>query len=596
MKRICENNVSNNTRSKKPKLTIPNEYKIQYISATHLYNYMVNNTLVDWLKYKKINYVSDYNKKNYFGNFLLQKGVEFENNIINYLKLKHEIVSVSEEINDDTVQKTKDLMFKGVPIIHSAPLRNTYEQLHGVADLLIRSDYINEIFEEEPLSEEETTCNINLLNQSYYYIVVDIKYSTLPLRADATHLSNSQHYLAYKSQCLVYTNLVSSIQGYTSDCAFILGRRNKYTKNGITQTNYNCLNRLGRISFTSIDKEVKDKMKDAIKWIKDLRKNGHKWTINPPSRNELYPNMCVDSGIWNKEKELIAEEIGEITSIWHLGIKHRNIAFAKGIKSWKDKKCTAKNMNINGSRKDTIDKILSINRQTKCKIYPKVIINNLYEWKNVTNEVFVDFETMGDMLDDFSELPYQKSKDMIFMIGVGYKENNQFKYKNFCCDENTRENEFLIMDQFNQFMAERNFPKMFCWYAEPNFWRNAEERQFDIAFEKNDTERKDLISDKWKINNWVDMCKIFQEEPIVIKDCYKFGLKSIAKAMYRHKMIKTTLESNCDNGLTCMVKAWELYKNKEDLNSELMDDIKKYNKFDCKVLWEITEYLRKNHS
>ena len=36
--------------------------------------------------------------------------------------------------------------------------------------------------------------------------------------------------------------------------------------------------------------------------------------------------MCVDSGKWNVEKEKIADRIGEMTNIWYVGVKQRNIA------------------------------------------------------------------------------------------------------------------------------------------------------------------------------------------------------------------------------------------------------------------------------
>ena len=45
--------VSENTRSKRPRLYGPLEYKRQkreIISATHLYHYMMKDPLVDWLK------------------------------------------------------------------------------------------------------------------------------------------------------------------------------------------------------------------------------------------------------------------------------------------------------------------------------------------------------------------------------------------------------------------------------------------------------------------------------------------------------------------------------------------------------------------
>ena len=85
------------------------------------------------------------------------------------------------------------------------------------------------------------------------------------------------------------------------------------------------------------------------------------------------------------------------------------------------------------------------------------------------------------------------------------------------------------------------------------------------------------------------------EEPIVIKDSFKFGLKSIAKAMEKHGMIGTMLDSKCSSGMTAMVSAYKCY-NTEDKPStcDIMKDISKYNEYDCKVLWEIIRYLRNN--
>ena len=132
-----------------------------------------------------------------------------------------------------------------------------------------------------------------------------------------------------------------------------------------------CTNKLGVIDYSGVDKDYIQKTKDAIKWVRDVKNNGHKWSINPPSRVELYPNMCVESGFYSKEKEKIAQDIGEMTSVWYIGTKHRNIALKNDITSWKDPNCISKNIGINGANGSIIDKILDINRQNTDKIRPK---------------------------------------------------------------------------------------------------------------------------------------------------------------------------------------------------------------------------------
>lgn len=594
--------VFNNTRSKRPRLLTPlySDNINNYVTASSVYNYMVNDTIVDWLKFSSRSRIISNSSKlrnnnNTFNNYILEKGILFEENIIKYINNNiHPVVKVSEYITSENCEKTLNLMKNGTPIIHSAPVINNDNKTKGVIDLLVRSDYINNITTLESLSNEEKTKKASKLNNSYHYVVVDIKFSTLPLRSDGKHIQNTNSFSAYKSQLLIYTQAIGRMQGYTPPYAFILGRRTKYTKAGITNTSYNSLERLGRIDYRKLDKEYWGKTKKAIKWVQNVKQNSYNWTCNPPSRVELYPNMCKDSGIWNKKKIEIAEEIGEITMIWNVGQKHRNNALQKGILSWRDPNCTSENLGIKGKNAVVIDKIMNINRQNDIKILPKKIKNNKHNWKKNKNNLYVDFETLSDIFSDFNQLPLQNKTDMIFMIGVGWYENDNWQYNSYTCKEATYEEEFKIMDEFISFIRSRNDPNLNYWCAEAKFWDMAENRQFNLT---NDIERKNHISDNWKIEKWCNLYDIFREDSIVIKDCFNFGLKSIAKAMQKHNMITTQLETECTSGISAMIKASSCYKNNSDpSNSEVMQDIRRYNEFDCKVLWEIISYLKDNNT
>ena len=63
-------------------------------------------------------------------------------------------------------------------------------------------------------------------------------------------------------------------------------------------------------------------------------------------------------------------------------------------------------------------------------------------------------------------------------------------------------------------------------------------------------------------------------------------------------MISTYNESKCDNGINAMIGAWQTYQDHSlhPESSDVMKEIIKYNEFDCKVLWEILSFLRKNHT
>ena len=592
-----------NTRSKKARVihTIPTPSSEIMVSATHLHNFMVDDCLVDWLKLRSrpgTRRSPAYGQKTGFTEFIMNRGIEFESELIKHINdTIMPVTTVSNFITDEACAKTIALMKAGVPLIHSAPVKNTITNTQGVIDLLVRSDYIDKLIEEDPLTPLESVQGAPTIGHDFHYVVIDIKFSTLPLRADGIHLLNSDHYPAYKAQIYIYNEAVGQIQGYTPPMAFIMGRRWRYTKKDVTNHNYTCLDHLGRISYDGVDKDIPEQVSKAIKWVRDVKTHGAEWSVNPPSRPELYPNMCIDSGIWNVEKERIASSLGEITSIWYLGTKHRNKGLLADIKSWKDKRCTTKNLEFGGTRAPVVDRIMSINRQTKDKIWPDVINGNTADWRDSSNEIFVDFETLSDIFSDFSDLPNQKSTDMIFMIGVGWEEGGKWHHKNFTCNEPTPQEEYRIMDEFADMVRQRGNPKIRYWYAESNFWNKAECRQFDHAHRDDDVDRKDHISDDWKLSTqWTDLYNLFQQEPIVLKGCFKFGLKPIARAMKEHGMIKTSIESHCDSGMAAMINAANCYKTStHPATCETMLDIAKYNEFDCKVLWEILTYLRANH-
>ena len=462
--------VACNTRSKKPKLS--QFQPLEYLSASSCRNFMLNDSLVDWLKeYSGVGRGcrgcrGSVGGGSVFVDFIMEKGIEFERELVKYINRKIEVVSVSEFITDESVQKTIDLMMAGTPIIHSAPIRNSKNCTHGVIDFLVRSDFLHKLVNECPLTPDERIIPSPKLKQPFHYVVIDAKFSTLPLRADGRHLLNSGSYAAYKAQCLIYTDAISLIQGYKSQYAFILGRRWKYVKNNIKYNNFTCLDKLGVIDFKKIDKSFIKRTDNALKWVRHNKQFGHLWSVSPPSRVELYPNMCCDSGKWQSHKHTIADDIGEISNIWYCGVKQRNIGLSKGISSWKDVRCVSKNIGVFGQRAPIIDAILNINRQDTVKIIPNNIKNNISNWKSSCNEIFIDFETLSDIFCSFEELPLQRPTDMIFMIGVYWKRNTQWEYKSFICKKPTFDEEYRIMSEFKTFVNKQQNPKLWYWCAE----------------------------------------------------------------------------------------------------------------------------------
>lgn len=589
--------VYNSTRNKKPRLVFgleDNSNILPWISATKTYNYMNNDCLVDWLKlYGRAVPVSNGNKtptqnNESFTQFLRRKGIEFEKGVVGYLAQNHEIISLPNYYNLENVEKTTDLMKRGIKIIHSGSLKNDKNNTYGLSDLLIRSDYIPVLFGDEYDSEDLYHPAPKLGGDiNYHYRVIDIKFSTLKLASDGIHLLNQGKIPAYKSQIYIYNDALSKVQGYDSKKGYILGRKWKYSSCGDIFSGNSCFDKLGLIDFKDRDFDFVNKTRLAINWYRDLLFMGESWSISPPSRVELYPNMCVDSGEWNVVKDNLARELSDITMLWQCGPKNRDNAMAHGVESWKDSNCNGKILGLGKSYENTVNDIIKINTTRGMPpVSPLKIQNNYLDWQNMTSsDLFVDFETLSDICQGSGEFsPIQMDMNMIFMIGVGWLDaGGNWQYKNFIADSLSHESEKDILIKFINFVNTYSDPKLFYWHAERSFWSRA-------------LKKNGLFTDANNFD-WIDLCRIFRTEPIVIKNCFNFGLKNVAKCLKEHNLIATELNAECVNGMMAMVKAWNCYERGGQIHGDaIMKDIGIYNEFDCRVLYDILNYLRKKHT
>lgn len=601
-----------------------------WISASKIKNYLLKEPLLDWLEIysnnrtsqmstsstckKEKNYQYDItinNKDNQ--NLLLEKGINFEYELIESLKKKHpncvkKVINKGDILNKEKSQITEKLMKEGTPIIEQAALYNEKNKTFGIADILIRSDWINKLFEREILNEKEVSISAPNLKSQYHYRVIEIKWTNIAFCANGLNIRNNQRMPAYKGQVAIYNSAMGVIQGFIPNKGYILGKSWSMTNN-TKEKGFNCFTRLGEIDFENFDNKIIKETIEAIKWIRKLRYNGHLWKLNEkevtdsegknnityPTVPELYPNMCnkFDNHFSNIKKNL-SHSMKEITELWMVGVKHRQNAFKKGIMNWMDPRCHSITLGIKGKKiAPIVDKILHINRNSESLILPTKIKNNFLNWQFVTkNDIYIDFESINECLYiDEMNLENSKSENqMVFMIGIGFISDNKWNYKCFVANDPTINEEKRIFDEFFDFV-KYNFDlnekiKLYHWsFAEPTMFKNSNKRHL---FKWN----------TWNnIINWVDMCKIFIDEPIVIKGSMKFGLKEIAKNMFKLKMINSFWpETGPDNGLSAMIDAIKYYKNKEDpLNKNLLHNIIIYNEIDCKIVYEIVNYLRLNN-
>ncbi len=610
-----------NFASKSPPIFFSLEHKYnldEWVSASAIHNYLMQDPLLDWLNLygkgvkKKItgnllldssisNYEDDLKNASPFYQHLQIKGVAFEDAVISYLYKIHpdKIITIANSYQGrqiDKVKETNDAMKSGKEIIYQAVLHNKRNKTYGIADLLIRSDFINVLFESEVL-DKKTAVHGCAFNTKWHYVVVDIKHSTLNFRADGVHLLNIGSTVAYKGQILIYNEAVGEEQKYTPNISYILGRKWNYTRKGEKYAGKGWFDCLGQINYRTVDRDIVQKTYDAIEWVKKVRSEGNNWSIIPPSVPELYPNMNNDNDApWHSTKKVLAEQLGEITSIWHCGVQHRNNAISKGIKSWRDEKCTSKILGHKGPKiSPVLDAILNINRSHD-KIRPKYIKSRLPKTKV---DIFLDFETVNDLISDISKDKTETcSSSYLYMIGIGWivDGSSNWNYRCLTTDIINAENEkelFLSMHDTLLEIAESNdaFEDMTIYH-----WSNAEITIYNSTFAK-------YSSDMTEYNNllslhWFDLCNFFKAECIVVKGAFDFSLKSIASMMFNHGFIKTCwTEDGILDGLNAMVKAMECSENAKQNNISMKElpvvkKIIEYNEVDCKVMMEILQYLK----
>ena len=127
-------------------------------------------------------------------------------------------------------------------------------------------------------------------------------------------------------------------------------------------------------------------------------------------------------------------------------------------------------------------------------------------------------------------------------------------------------------------------PVIYHWgHAEKSFLKHSLQYHVDI---------------KLPILHFIDLCNLFRQEGLVVRNTWAFGLKEIAKAMYSYGYIETKWTDDM-NGMDAMVSVWEIINNIHDgkimslIEDNRIHSIIQYNKIDCVVLWEILTYLRK---
>jgi len=549
-----------------------------WISVNMIKNWMLNDPLIDWLNMYGDKSLMD--KKpdirfNFQYNLQTKKMALFKVILANLTK-RFNISTITEdkECSITNFHKTCDAIKRGVDIIHNGVLYDVKNKIYGICDLIIRNDIIKHVCKKYSFEQSET---------SKYYSVVQFKYCTLELNKHSfINKRESSNY--YKGECILLQRILNSIQvdiikGESTEIegkCYILAKNIKKDKEkriGFQE--------LGVIDINNKrDKEINNNVDDALNWLKRLRDDGVNWNIQNPTMCELYPNMGSNMNEWTNYKKEIAHRVKELTLINGIGYDKRAELVGQGVCKWDNEKVVDTYGKIKG--------IVDINKGSE-----NSMITDLECFRNTSDDTlnfYVDFETINNHYTDYStyeeftqdsELNTIVNGEMIYLIGIGWEQDDEWVFKKFLVDNITDAEEKRIILEWKSFMKEASHGKNIKLYH----WTNAECRMYN-----NSCDRHSISLDFG--GEWCDLYMLFKNN-VYIKGAFDYSLKTIAKAMYNKGFISTKWEDEELNGLSTMI-AIEYYNNMGGGLHQIkeVEEIVKYNEVDCKVMWEMMNYVQ----
>ncbi len=537
-----------------------------------LRNYINNDPVCDYFQLQthlnnNMNFERDTN--NYFNKYVNKISSDFIddffNNIINKSKIYYPDITFTKFNNiNQTIQKIYD----NIPLIINPILMNDKYKLIVKCDIMIKKHLFIKIFNE-------------IKNVSFYsvksdeYLIINIVPEILTFKSGFREISNT--YNVFYNKCGLYA-FNSALRKYVNrnNYYFLFGKDYKY--------NNQLLNKRQCIGLVIFDNIYREKINNSLNWLDRLKEN--KLILFPnPSSIELYPNMNNKQSCWENEKKKLAYKLKEITLIWRISYTDRNRLISMGITEWDNPYLLNNLYELKDTNtRDIQERIIHMNKHDNLIMEPRNISRDFKDILKVDdNEFILDIESVLNLETKGSYFNNDIQKDLpnICIIGLIIVNNGNFVFKDFTIDDLTIESEKQNINNWLNFISKYDEIKIYHWgHAEKTYLENIHKRFPDIKLPK---------------MKLIDLLHFFRQEPIIIKDCFNFSLKTIGKNMYKHGLIKSTW-SDTDNGLDAMIKFKEICL-KKDKNIPLkryneISEIIEYNKMDCVILKEILEYLR----
>ena len=585
-----------------------------WVAAGAIRSWAANDGILDWLEryggergFARDDQRATYDERFDFQRFLAEQGTRFEERVIGDLEDRVGVTRI--DVDRDNARSlaaanaTVAAMERGERVIAQGVLRDPQARAYGRVDLLVRSDVLAELCGDAFGENDDPTVPAAFHGAAWHYRVIDVKFSTLELLKDGSLSTSSQ--LGTCAQVWTYNQMLARVQGYVAPFGYVLGRA---WRQGNTARGDTCWDRLARIPaetyVRSREAPLGDIVAEGAAWIRRVRREGGAWQVLPvPTIDELWPNMKNDRDHpWHEAKKEIAEELRELTLLWRVNPAMRDEARARGVTRWDDPKISAAWLGIAGERYPLMfDAMIAANRDGGPVVRPARIAVEDDRWREQAPvELYVDFETVNDLNDDFSAFPKKGGQSLIFQIGCGSYRGGNWQFAQFTARELTAAAE---ADMIDAWLAHVDTVAKRAGLGGPAdarlfHWSPAETTFMEGAYS---SARARHPERGWPALGWYDLLeRIVHPAPVVVRGARGFGLKAVARAMRSHGLIETDWGDGLADGTGAMAGAWAAAtiaaQDRSDLGAaELMAEVGRYNEIDCRVMAEVLDHLRRNH-
>lgn len=224
----------------------------------------------------------------------------------------------------------------------------------------------------------------------------------------------------------------------------------------------------------------------------------------------------------------------------------------------------------------------------------KYIIKKEYDIKNIDirkltdKTIFLDFEFIPDLIGNFDTFPKTSRKSLIFMIGIGYIENNEWVYKEYTANELSEKEELKILTSWikdMKILAKNGYKYIM-------HWSKAEKTYLS----------KNLVNYLEKTFTFIDLMYIFKKCQTDNLKYTSLSLKHISKLYNRFRLVELKWDNDMTNGKSAMVETLfcnlALQNKKRQKEKKLIDfssikHVIKYNEIDVKMMFLILDKMTK---